>query len=64
MSAPVDRIEREAALVAEALVREIRDAARWAAVVEAWEALLKVRRMADSLAVDRPTPAAQESGDA
>ena len=36
----------EAQLICEALVREIRDAERWSAVVEAWEALLKVRHMA------------------
>jgi hypothetical protein len=32
--------------VREALVREIRDAERWSAVVEAWEALQAVRRRA------------------
>lgn len=36
---------READLVCEALVREIGNAQRWSAVVEAWEALLHVRRM-------------------
>ena len=36
-------------LVCEALVREIRLASRWSAVVEAWKALLHVRRMAKGL---------------
>jgi len=44
----VDTIVNERDLICEALVREIRDASRWSAVVEAWDALLKVRRMANS----------------
>ena len=42
-------IEKESQLIREALVREIRDASRWCAAVEAWEALLSVRRTAKSL---------------
>lgn len=42
-------IAREASLIQEELVRQIREADRWSAVVEAWQALLKVRRMAESL---------------
>ena len=42
-------IEKESELIIEALVREIRDAGRWCAVVEAWQALLSVRRKAKSL---------------
>ena len=42
-------IEKESQLIRESLVREIRDASRWCAVVEAWEALLSVRRTAKSL---------------
>ncbi len=42
-------IEKESQLIREALVREIRDAERWCAVVEAWEALLSVQRKAKSL---------------
>ena len=37
-------VDTECSLVCEALVREIRDAQRWSAVVEAWEALLRVRQ--------------------
>ena len=40
-------------MVREALVREIRDAGRWSAVIEAWDALLKVTRMAKSLQKER-----------
>jgi len=35
--------------IREALVREIRDAQRWSSMVEAWEALLQVRRLAEEL---------------
>lgn len=35
----------EADLIAEALVREIASAQRWSAVVDAWNALLRVRHM-------------------
>ena len=45
--------QSEVQLVREALVREIRDATRWVAVVEAWETLLKVIRMAKSLQEER-----------
>ena len=37
----------EGQLICEALVREIGQAKRWLAVVEAWQALLHVRRMED-----------------
>lgn len=40
-------------LVCEALVCEIRDAKRWVAVMEAFQALLAVRRMAESLRASR-----------
>ena len=33
-------------LICEALVRQSRDADRWSAVIEAWEALSNVKRMA------------------
>lgn len=46
------RNSRECDLVCEALVREIRDAKRWSAVVEAWEALLAVRRQTRELEND------------
>lgn len=46
-------MDREESLVCEALVCEIRDAKRWIAVVEAWQALLAVRRMARSLREER-----------
>lgn len=41
--------ETESQLVREALVREIRDATRWSAIMEAWGALLNTRRKADAL---------------
>ena len=40
-------------LICEALVREIRDAQRWSAVEEAWQALLNVRRMSREMAWER-----------
>ena len=43
------KTQTESQLVREALVREIRDAPRWSAVIEAWHALLSVRRKADAL---------------
>lgn len=46
-------IDTEASLVREALVREIHEAKRWSAVVEAWQALLKVREMANSIQNER-----------
>ena len=42
-------LEVKYGLIREALVREIRDADRWSAVVEGWEALLEVRRQARDL---------------
>ncbi len=42
-------LETESSLIQGALVRQIRDAGRWADVVEAWEALLKVRLIASKL---------------
>lgn len=46
---PTDKIDTEESLVCEALVREIRDAKRWSAVLEACEALLSVKAKADNL---------------
>ncbi len=45
----------ESQLIREALVREIRDADRWSAVIEAWEALLTVRIKADALIQEEET---------
>lgn len=45
----MDTIVNERDLVCEALVREIRDASRWSAIVEAWNALLHVRHMSKGL---------------
>ncbi len=42
-------IIREADLVCEALVREINRASRWSHVLDAWRALLNVRRIEDEL---------------
>ena len=42
-------VEKEEALICEALVREINNATRWSAVIEAWLALLRVRRMASEM---------------
>lgn len=39
------KIANEADLICEALVKEIAAGGRWSAVVEAWQALLTVRRM-------------------
>lgn len=53
---PIHR-DNEEALICEALVREIGRATRWKAVVEAWDALLSVRRMAEELRKElQPTP--------
>jgi len=41
-------IELEEALVCEALVREIGQATRWSAALDAWNALMHVRKMAYS----------------
>jgi len=46
-------IESEYQLIREALVREIRDAKRWSAVVEAWDALLSVGRKAKNLIAEQ-----------
>ncbi len=48
-----DNFDNEYALVREALVREIRDATRWMAVVEAWSALNQVRLMAGHMQAER-----------
>lgn len=44
---------RQCQLVREAIVREIRDANRWSSVVDAWEALLSVRRKEEDLAAEQ-----------
>lgn len=44
--------EREADLIAETLVREIGRNTRWCAKVEAWEALQRVRMVADSMSAE------------
>ena len=36
-------------LIREAIVREIRDAQRWSAIEEGWQALLHVKQMAKAL---------------
>lgn len=36
-------------LIREALVREMRDAQRWSAIKDAWDALFKVRLMAQQM---------------
>jgi len=59
--------ETEESLVCEALVREIALAKRWSAVIEAWDALLKVRRMAKDLKSEClhrgcPAPVAEAGG--
>jgi hypothetical protein len=48
-----NNFDTEYSLVREALVREIGKADRWSAVVDAWEALLHVRRMAGSMLEER-----------
>ena len=40
---------KQLSFIRRALVREIRDARTWIAVVEAWEALLHVKRMAGNM---------------
>lgn len=47
------QVRREADLVCEALVREINSASRWTAVVDAWQALVHVRRMAREMEAER-----------
>ncbi len=42
-------LSKEESLVCEALVREIGRADRWSAVMDAWKALLHVRRMAGGM---------------
>lgn len=56
----MDTIVNQRDLICEALVREIRDASRWSAVVEAWDALLKVRRMSKQLINDIENPMGME----
>lgn len=48
-----DQRDQETALVCEALVREINNARRWSAVLDAWMALGHVRRMSDEMARER-----------
>lgn len=43
----------ESEQICEALVREIANATRWTAVVDAWKALLAVRRMARDMEAER-----------
>lgn len=43
----------ESEQVCEALVREIANAKRWTAVVDAWKALLNVRRMTRDMEAER-----------
>lgn len=45
----VKSLKIQSSLVQEELVRQIRNAKRWSAVVEAWEALIKVRWMANNM---------------
>ena len=40
-------------LIREALVREIRDAERWATIEDAWGALLTIRSMANAMREER-----------
>lgn len=47
------RPNNEADLICEALVKEIGRGGRWCAVVEAWQALLTVRRMSKDMEVER-----------
>lgn len=42
-------LDKQEHLICEALVREIGRAARWVAIVQAWEALLHVRQMAHTM---------------
>ena len=44
-----DHYPRSFHLVCEALVRRMRDGKRWSAIEEAWEALVHVKQMGDSL---------------
>lgn len=44
-----DEYPESLGLIREALVKEIRDAKRWSAIVDAWSALLHVRLRAKSL---------------
>ena len=45
-------LAKEESLVCEALVREIRRAQRWSAVMDGWEALLHVRHMANGMHIE------------
>lgn len=47
------QVESEAALVCEALVREIANAQRWSTVMDAWNAILKVRSMSRDMAEEQ-----------
>lgn len=47
------RPNNEADLICEALVREIARGGRWMAVVDAWQALLTVRRMEGNMTAER-----------
>ena len=67
-------LAKEESLVCEALVREIGRAQRWSAVMDGWEALLRVRHMADAMHVEarmfeegratRPAPEGRGCGSA
>lgn len=49
----IARPDNDADLICEALVKEIRRGPRWCAVVEAWQALLVVRRMEKDMSDER-----------
>lgn len=43
----------EADLICEAILREMARGGRWKAIVDAWQALLTVRRMGDAMQAER-----------
>jgi hypothetical protein len=51
--ANIPQPSNEADLICEALVNEINRAGRWKAIVDAWQALLTVRRMQSSMEAER-----------
>ena len=53
LNGPKPDIGVQSQLIQEALVKRIRDADRWSAVTEAWEALLKVQRMEKDMRTER-----------
>ena len=48
-----DEYPESLSLIREALVKEIRDATRWSAIIDAWSALLHVRLRAKRLQEER-----------